>query len=267
MACSQSTFIGVKTRRRAGRYLSACRAWAVAMLALAAAGLSAETTLRFVEPDTGCGAIVPWPERWQRVAPELPDPPKIPLFAAPGEATEWKRLYLPRRELAAGEIDGDEWRERVKAGHGPGQDQPQPHPGLLVNSQPWIDLLRTCPERISSNRSLSVTNPDWIAPDFFELYSLPLAGQSRQVVVTRFTDRGARFGGEYLALYLADLCPGEKLFVSQGAGQQLELLQADGQLVLALKSPEQRLLRYLTFVPQPVDNSYFVETCRTILRR
>jgi hypothetical protein len=107
--------------------------------------------------------------------------------------------------------------------------------------------------------------PDWVAPDFFELYTFPLAQRQYKVVATRFTDRSSLFGGEYVALLLGDYCPAEKIFVRQGANQKLEFLQLNGELVLALKLPEKKLVRYLTFVPQAVDGLHFIEICRAFL--
>jgi hypothetical protein len=238
----------------------------VTCTAMAVSVSRADEAAQFVDENTSCGAIVGFPGRWQPVPPELPDPQKIPLFDnARTGSSEWKRLYLPSRELTGTEIDRGAWQALLLAEHAPLEDPPQP--GLLVNSQAWIEFLRACPDRISSNRTLSPTNPDWIAPDFFELYQLPLAGQMRQVVVTRFSDRSPRFGGDYLAVYLADRCPAEKLFVSQGSDLQAEFLQSEGRLLLALKNKGQPLVRYLTFVPRAVDFSYFVEICRSMLRR
>ncbi len=236
----------------------------VGALSLGLAVARADGAAQFIDANSGCAAIVSYPGRWQPVSPELPDPHKIPLFAHDA-SREWKRLYLPDRELTGAEIASGAWRERLLSGPAPHADPLQP--GLLVNSQAWIEFLQACPDRISSSRTLSPTNPDWIAPDFFELYQLPLAGQMRQVVVTRFSDRSPRFGGDYLAVYLADACPADKLFVSQGSDLKAEFLNSDGRLLLALTSPGQRLVRYLTFVPQAVDNSYFVEICRSMLRR
>ena len=230
---------------------------------LLSTALKAEPPVGFVGADSSCAKILPFRKQWKTLPPVLPDPPKIPLFhGSQASAIEWKRLYLPKRELTDGELQNGTWSDSILEEH---RLDDLAEPGLLVNSQPWIDFLRSCPEKILSNRTLSSTAPDWVAPDFFELYSLPLAQQQREVIATRFTDRSSRFGGEYVALYLGDYCPAEKIFVSQGKNQQIEFLQLRGQLVMALKSPQKKLVRYLTFVPQAVDNSYFIEICRTIL--
>jgi hypothetical protein len=217
----------------------------------------------FIAADAGCARIMSLRNQWQKLEPVLPDPPKLALFDN-GTGVEWKHLYLPKADLTESELKSTTWDDLLATGlvpHGDGFE-----PGLLLKNRSWIEFLKSCPNTISSNRNLGSGAPDWVAPHFFELYELPLAQKQYRVISTRFTDRSAFFAGEYVALYLGDYCPAEKIFVSQGPNQQVEFLQYNGQLVMTVKIPEKKLVRYMTFVPQSVDNSYFVEVCRGILK-
>ena len=226
----------------------------------------AEQDLSFVRADATCANIVPFRKQWKIYPPSLPDTQKIPMFEnTDGSDAEWKRLYLPRHELAQQELK-DLDPNHLKGTPTPGSQRAEP--GLLINSQPWINFLRPCPNRISSNRQLVPgRKADWVAPHFFELYELPLKEGVQQVVATRFRDRSPYYGGEYSALYSANSCSAEKLFVSQGANQQLEFLHRNGRLVISVKDPNKGLQSFITLAENHNGFSSFVEICRTILTR
>jgi hypothetical protein len=222
--------------------------------------------MAFISQKTSCSSIVTLRHQWQTLVPELPDPEKTALIDSAADSSfEWKRLYLPLHPLNEQQLEDDRLADRLMDGHR--VDPHNPEPGLLINSQPWIDYLSTCPHMISSNREMSSGKGDWVAPYFFERYQLPLGDKLRSLVSTRFRDRSSRFAGHYVALYLGESCPAEKLFVSQGAQQKIEFLQRNGQLVMSLKQPDKGIESYLTFVEESVDNSYFVEICRAFLSK
>jgi len=228
----------------------------------------AEQPLSFVPAGTTCTSIFLTLRQWEKYPPALPDSQKTPIFTGNGDAqaTEWKQLYLPQRELAQQEIVSI--NPSYQKGGSTTSGSSTTEPGLLVNSQPWIDFLRPCPNRISSNRQMNPNRkPDWVAPHFFELYELPLKQGSQKIIATRFQDHSPYFGGDYLVLYSADNCSAEKLFVSQGTNQQLEFLHRNGKLVVSVKSPDAGSQSFFTATEKPSDEDNFVEICRAILRK
>lgn len=240
--------------------------YGVYLFALSLPSTHATTALKFIPEQDGCRNIIPFRQQWQTLAPELSDPDKVTLIDNDSDAEqEWKHLYLPKQLLSQQQIDGDNLADLLIKGHSISPHQPAP--GLLVNSQPWIDFLSTCPNMISSNKKMSSTETDWLAPYFFERYQLPLGDQIYSVISTRFRDRSSRYAGHYVSLLVGGFCPAEKLFVSQGENQKIEFLHRNGQLVMSLKQPDKGIESFLSYTGEWVDNSFFVELCRATLSK
>lgn len=226
----------------------------------------AEETLNFVFEGMTCPSIFLTKSQWKKYPPSLSDPQKIPLFSDDMEGTEveWNQLYLPKRELTQQEVERSGPKQLIE--YSGISDSPQNKPGLLVNSQPWIDFLTSCPNRISSNRQMDPRKTaDWVAPHFFELYELPLEQGLQTVVVTQFRDHSPYFGDDYLALYLTNDCSTEKLLVTQGGNQQLEFLHRNGRLLISIKSPDRGMQTFYAATEDPDANSSFVEICSTVM--
>ena len=240
--------------------------YGVYFFALSLPSAHATTALKFIPEQDGCRNIIPFRQQWQTLTPELADPEKIALIENDKDTEqEWKRLYLPNQPLSKQQIEGDNLTDLLMKGHSVSPHQPAP--GLLVNSQPWIDYLSTCPNMISSNKKMSSTEADWVAPYFFERYQLTLDDQVYPVISTRFRDGSSRYSGHYVSLLVGGFCPAEKLFASQGENQKIEFLHRNGQLVMSLKQPDKSIETFLTYTGKWLDNSYFVELCSTLLRK
>lgn len=87
----------------------------------------------------------------------------------------------------------------------------------------------------------------------------------QRFVVTQFTDHSPYFGGNYLALYTADNCQAEKLFVTQGPNQQLEFLRIRDHLAVSVKTPSRGSQSYFTVTENEDGVGGFVEVCRSVL--
>ena len=238
----------------------------VYFFALSLPSAHATTALKFIPEQDGCRNIIPFRQQWQTLTPELADPEKIALIENDKDTEqEWKHLYLPNQPFSQQQLEEDNLSDLLMKGLSVSPHKPAP--GLLVNSQPWIDFLSACPNMISSNKKMSTAEADWVAPYFFERYQLMLDDQVYPVISTRFRDRSSRYSGHYVSLLVGGFCPAEKLFVSQGENQKIEFLHRNGQLVMSLKQPDKRIETFLTYTGKWVDNSYFVELCRTMLRK